>query len=136
MFDNREILEAARRLADEQPHLLGDDAKQITEWLNQTPENDPEALRQTVNLLLDRLSRHSEAWQAVCREVGIDEDNKDSNTRLSAYFDNSLGDPPPIPASTKMVCPECDYHRTLRQKGQRLFCPNCDKQLVPEVQSS
>jgi len=136
MFDNREILKAAKRLADEQPHLLGDDAKQITEWLNQTPENDPEALRQTANLLLDRLRRHPDAWQAVCKEVGTDEGEKE-NLRGGGFNDSKpLGQPDSILARTKMVCPEsgCDYSQPLRQKGQHLFCPEHGIQL--EVQSS
>jgi hypothetical protein len=45
MPDDKNILKAVKRLADERPHLLGDDAEQITQWLKQTSEQDHKIIR-------------------------------------------------------------------------------------------
>jgi len=44
------------------------------------------------------------------------------------------GEPDPIPAGTMMVCPvdPAHYRKLLRQKGQRLYCPEHQVELVPE----
>ena len=136
MMNDKEIIEAVRRLAKEHPDPLGDDAEQIAQWLNQTPEDDPEALRQTANRLLKLLQEHPEAWETVCKEIGLNDETKGA-TRTG--LDMLPGDACSVPAGTRMKCPKsgCDYRRSMRQKGQRLFCPNHDGELlVPVTQLS
>jgi len=135
MMNDKEILKAVRCLAKEHPDQLGSDAEQIARWLNQTPEDDPEALRQTANRLLKLLQKHPEAWETVCKEIGLNDETKEA-TRTG--LDMIPGDAGSIPAGTRMKCPEsgCPHRRSLRQKGQRLFCPIHATSLVPESRSS
>lgn len=134
---NQEILKAVKRLIEEHPDQLGDDAKQFNQWLNQTPEDDPEAVRQTANRLIQRLQEtHPDAWETVRKEIDLGDNGDNEATRIGFHMPPgpSLG----VQAGTPMVCPEsgCDYRRPLRQKGQTLFCPKHAAVLVSEAGTS
>ena len=62
-----EILQAVERLRDEWPALLGDDAGKVARWLAATPGDDPEAVRRTVNRILDLLQAHPQAQTRLGR---------------------------------------------------------------------
>jgi hypothetical protein len=126
---NREILEAVAGLREEWPELLGIDANAMAQRLKETSYDDPESVRQTANRVLDLLYRHPQALRRVKSELGITGD-------LEVYrkgYQPQPGGPSEIPAGTLMVCPDdpTHYQRRLRQKGQRLFCSQHDKELVP-----
>lgn len=137
MMNDKEILKTIKRLTEEHPDQLGGDKLQITQKLDQTTENDPEAMRRTANLLMKQLQeKHPDIWETFRKQIRSGEEGTKGATRLG--YDRLEGDAGSIPAGTRMVCPEsdCDYKRSLRQKGQRLFCPNHGTPLVPEIQSS
>jgi hypothetical protein len=126
---DREILGAVERLREEWPELLGSEAKAVARRLEETSYDDPESVRRSANRVLDILYRHPKALQRVKSELGTTGD-------LEVYrkgFQPQPGGPSDIPAGTLMVCPEepTHYQRRLRQKGQRLFCPDHGKELVP-----
>lgn len=133
-----EIWQAVERLRDEWPALLGDDAEKLARWLAATPRDDAEAVRQTVNRVLDLLQAHPQAQARLNRELRLE---KGELARLRqaapdeavAFFEPQAGEPGEVPAGTLMVCPldAAHYRRRLRQKGQRLFCPEHGVALVP-----
>jgi len=127
VITNITILEAVEHLRDEWPALLGDDAQKLAHWLATTPGDDPEAVRQTVNRILDLLQAHPQAQARLGSELGL----KGDLTRLR--YAPQAGGPGEVPAGTLMVCPLDPAHcrRRLRQKGQRLFCPEHGVALVP-----
>ena len=127
MSSDTEILQAVERLRDEWPALLGDDAEKLTHWLATTPGDDPEAVRQTTNRILNLLQAHPQAQTRLGSELGI----KGDLTRLK--YEPPAGGPDEVEAGTLMVCPEdrAHYRRRLRQKGQPLFCPEHGVALVP-----
>lgn len=127
MPSDTEILQALERLRDEWPELLGDDAEKLAHWLATTPGDDAEAVRQTINRILNLLRAHPQAQTRLGGELGI----KGDLTRL--LYEPSAGGPGEVPAGTLMVCPlnPAHYRRRLRQKGQQLFCPEHGVALVP-----
>jgi hypothetical protein len=132
MPSDTEILQAVERLRDEWPELLGDDAEKLAYWLSTTPGDDPEAVRQTANRVLDLLRAYAQAQTRLGEELGI----KGDLTRL--LYEPPAGGPGEVPAGTLMVCPvdPAHYRRRLRQKGQRLFCSEHGVALVPADSSS
>ena len=127
MINNITILEAVERLRDEWPELWGEDAEKLAHWLATTPGDDPEAIRQTTNRILNLLRAHPQAQTRLGGALGI----KGDLTRL--LYEPPAGGPGEIPAGTLMVCPldPAHYRRRLRQKGQPLFCPEHGVALVP-----
>jgi len=123
-LSDTEILAAVERLRDEWPDLLGDDAGVLARWLEETPRHDPERVRQTANRVLDLLERHPQARARASSELGI----KGDLGVLRGGYEPSPGGPQEVPAGTLMVCPvdPQHYRRRLRQKGQKLFCPQHD----------
>lgn len=126
-----EILEAVDRLRGEWGDLFGEeDSQALAGWLEATPRENPEAMRQTVNRVLDLLQRYPEAQAQVIGELGI---KGIPEGAVRGLYEPPPGEPGEISAGTLMVCPEDPghYRRHLRQKGQRLFCPQHSVDLVP-----
>jgi hypothetical protein len=128
MLSDVEILQAVERLRDEWTDLVGDDADMLSRHLDGTTYDDLESVRQTANRVLDLLERHPQARMRVNGELGI----KGDVISLRAAYVPTLGESGEIPAGTLMVCPvdPAHYRRRLRQKGQKLFCPQHGKPLV------
>ncbi len=132
-----EILQAVERLRDEWPALLGDDAENLACWLAATPRDDAEAVRQTVNRVLDLLQAHPQAQTRLDRELRLKEGElarlRHAPAEAVAFYEPQPGEPGEVPAGTLMVCPQdpTHYRRRLRQKGQRLLCPEHGVELVP-----
>ena len=136
--NDQEILRAVEEVRDERPDLLGEDADTLARWLATTPRDDPEAVRQTANRALALLQGHPEAMTLVKGKLGV---KGDLSETLRGYepapggapYDRHPGGPEEIPAGTLMVCPKDPdhYQRRLRQKGQKLFCPDHQVALVP-----
>lgn len=119
------VLQAMERLRDEWPALLGDDAGELARLLDATPKDDPEAVHRTAERIRHLVQAHSEA-QARLKLLPIP-------AEVRAAFEPLPGEPGEVPAGTWMVCPKdpTHYRRRLRQKGQRLFCPEHGVELVP-----
>jgi len=139
MINNTAILEAAERLRDEWPDLLGDDAEKLAHWLATTPGDDPEAVRQTANRILDLLQAHPLAQTQLGSELGgkgelawLREEPEKAGA-VAVGYEPPAGGPDEVPAGTLIVCPvdPAHYRRRLRQKGQQLFCPEHGVALVP-----
>ncbi len=130
-----EILQAVERLRDEWPALLSDDAGKVARWLATTPGDDPEAVRRTVNRILNLLQAHPQAQARLNSELGLKGRlaRPQPEGEAVAFYEPSAGEPQEVPAGTLMVCPvdPAHYRRRLRQKGQRLFCPEHGVDLVP-----
>jgi hypothetical protein len=130
------ILQAVERLRDEWPALLGDDAEVLAGWLA-APGDDAEAVRQTVNRILDLLQRHSRARMRLGSELGLEGDPLRALRGADAIlfdYEPLPGGPPDVPVGTLMVCPvdPTHYSQPLRQKGQPLFCPDHGVPLTPQ----
>ncbi len=138
MSNNEEILKIAGQIADKAPDLLGDDLEKLELWLKKIPKDDPEAIRQTVNRILDLLTGHPEALEYLLRETRGNAESFGPVTKGVSYSGPPDGDMNAVSAGTRMVCPKpgCGQNRTLRQKGQRLFCPTHEIPLVPEERLS
>ena len=132
MITDRQIIETTKALIDENPSLFGQEAPVVQEWLDAAPDNAPEAVRRTASAILEVLQRRPEAKDAFVRRSGTGESL--SFKGGGPPYTAPPGGPPEIPARTVMVCPSgvCDFRRKLRQKGQRLFCPDCGAELIPE----
>jgi hypothetical protein len=131
-IDNAEILKAVESLRDEWPGLLGDDAATLDQWLTVTPPGDPEAIRQIVNRILDLLQAHPQATARISSELGI----KGNLHQVLRIYEPPPGDEDEIQPGTLMVCPvdPDHYQQRLRQRGQRLYCPDHEVGLVPAHQ--
>lgn len=126
-----EILEAVDRLRDEWVDLLDEeDARALAGWLEATPRDDPEAVRRTANRVLDLLQRYPEVKARVAGEAGV---KGALEGTMRGFYEPTPGEPGEISPGTLMVCPvdPNHYRRRVRQKGQRLFCPLHQEDLVP-----
>jgi hypothetical protein len=131
VMDGIKILEAVESLRDEWTDLFEEeDARALAAWLEATPRDDPEAVRQTVNRVLDLLQRYPEAKARVSGELGI---QGPLESAVRGLYEPLPGEQGEIPAGALMVCPEdpSHYRRRLRQKGQRFYCPQHRVDLVP-----
>lgn len=131
MISDRDIIETAKQLHDTQPDLFGKHAETVQEWLNETPDDAPEPMRQTAYNILDLLQHQPEAQEAFRQQMDV---GAEAFEVTRSGYQRLDGDPPPVSAGTMMVCPSGARHcrRKLRQKGQRLFCPDCGCELVPD----
>jgi hypothetical protein len=125
-----DFLQAVDRLMPRWTDVLSTgDMRTLAAWLQESPRDDPEAVRQTVNRTLDLLQGYPQAKSALGRELGI----RSPLESVRLLFSPAPGGPQPIPATTIMVCPEdpSHYQRPLMFQGQRLFCPQHQVELVP-----
>ena len=130
-MDEIDILKAVDRLRDGWADRLDEeDARALAGWLEGTPRDDPEAVRQTTNRVLDLLQRYPEVKAQVAGEAGV---KGALEGAMRGLYEPTPGGPSEIPAGTLMVCPVDPGHdrRRLRQKGQRLFCSLHQVDLVP-----
>jgi hypothetical protein len=107
--------------------LAEEDAAELDRWLAEAASGDPEAIRRATNRVLDLLQKHPQAHSRVSGELGI----KGGLESLRSYRPPN-GEPTP-PPSVLMVCPQdpAHYRKRLRQRGQKLFCPEHGRPLVP-----
>ena len=126
---DEQILKAVRDTRSEWSDLLGvQEAADLERWLSEAAVGDPETVRQATNRVLDLLREHPQAKARVTGELGI----KGSLESLRNYIPPAGEHTPP--PSILMVCPvdPAHYRKRLRQKGQKLTCPDHDVPLVPE----
>jgi hypothetical protein len=128
MVNDRDILQAVRRTRDEWGSTLGaKEAEDLAKWLDKAVDDDPEAIRQATNRVLEILQKHPRALTGVRRELGVEE------IEILRMYEPPPGGLDEVPAGTLMVCPVDPDHcrKRLRQKGQTLFCPEHGVALVP-----
>lgn len=133
MFSNQEFLQVVDRLRGEWTALVGDEnVAALAKWMDETQLDDPESVQQTTGCILDLLKTHPEAQKRIASELGI---KGALPLRLTGY-DPLAGADNEVPAGTTVVCPIDPTHcrKKLRAKGQKLFCPQHGKLLVPEDQ--
>jgi hypothetical protein len=135
--NDSDILWAVERLRDEWPRLFGDEAGTLAERLAAAPHDDSQAIRQAADHIVELLQTRPPARTRVGEELGV----KGYHLRITRGEDAITFDYEPlpgkedeIPAGTMMVCPvdATHYRRVLRQKGQRLYCPEHTVPLVPQ----
>lgn len=129
-MNDKQILQALNRLRGEWPDLLGDqDANTLAAWLDGTSDDDPEAVRQTTNRVLELLQQYPQAQARMNSELGI----KGTLESFRGAYTPTAGGPDDIRSGTLMVCPiePSHYRKRLRQKGQPIFCPQHGVPLVP-----
>ena len=127
MPDNKDIIKAAKILMGEKIDL-GEDVKRIKESLDRLKDDN---IEETANCILDHLTRHPKALEGLLEKVRMDQESFGPVTK---GISSPPGNPAPISAGTRMVCPEpgCGEKRTLRQKGQSFSCPKHQLPMVPE----
>ena len=130
-MEDKIIIDAAMGLIEKHPDRLQPDIEQIQMWFSQVREDDPESVRRTANRILDRLSKNPEAWDLLRGE--IDSGDGAKGLARGGYIDLA-GDTSAVSPGTRMACPKpsCPQERTLRQKGQRLLCPEHGIPMVPK----
>lgn len=126
---DEQILRAVRDTRSEWNDLLeAQEAADLEQWLSEAISGDQETVRQATNRALDLLQAHPPAHARVSAELGI----KGGLESLRLYV-QPAGEHTP-PPGTLMVCPvdPAHYRKRLRQKGQKLTCPDHNVPLVPE----
>ena len=131
MSDTGLVLQAVTQSRPQWEMLLEEsERRDLDRWLAEAASGEPETVRRATNLVLDLLARYPQAESHVTAALGAKGDLDLETFRYT---------PPPgegdaIPAGAMMVCPidPAHYRKRLRQKGQRLFCPQHDVELVPE----
>jgi len=106
--------------------LEAPEVNDLERWLTQAAGGDPETVRQASNRVLDLLGQYPQAQAHVSGALGI-------KGSLEAFrlYEPPAGEHTP-PESVLMVCPidPAHYQKRLRQKGQKLFCPQHGVPLV------
>jgi hypothetical protein len=126
-----DFLEITERLLPSWSGVLSpEDAQKLATWLQETPRDDPEAVRQTVNRALDVLQR----YPGPKTDLGQELNPEDPQEGMRLLFSPNAGEPQVVEARTVMVCPQasCQYQRILMVQGERLFCPQHRVALVPK----
>ncbi len=128
-MNDEQILQAVETTRSQWAKRLGEqEATDLAQWLTAAATGDPETIRQMTNRVLDLLQKHPHAYAKVVGALGI----KGSLEAFRTYSPLA-GEGGGVPAGTWMVCPQDPghYRKRLRQKGQKLFCPEHGVPLVP-----
>ena len=132
MIDAEQVLQAVAKTRPQWETLLREDeCRDLDYWLTEATSGDPKIARKAANMILDLLERYPQAWSRIVAALGAKEG---LHLELTRSYDPLPGEGDAIPVSTVMVCPvdPTHYRKHLRQKGQRLFCPEHGVELVPE----
>jgi len=99
-----------------------EDTQSLAAWLQETPRDDSEAVRQTVNRTLDLLQRYPSAKS----DLGQASNPEDPREGVRLLYSQLAGGPQGVQAHTReLVCPKdpSHYRRQPMFPGERVFCP-------------
>lgn len=119
-----EFLGTVRNLLTKKPNLLDENTDEVRRLLDVRLPNDSEEIDHMTQQVLECFQQNPEALQKLRKAMGM----------KKSVFGPIPGKAGPIPP-VYMVCPiepnKCSG-RLLRKKGQRLFCPKHNVEMVPK----
>ena len=127
---DEDLIKAAEWLRHGWPDMIGEDSKTMAKLLDDSHEENEEAVHQTAERIKDLLNRHPQVQEKL-----KDVTDFVQHRYYRGGYQPAPGGPDDVPAGTDMVCPVDPDHycKPLRQKGRRLFCPVHQVELIPAV---